>query len=38
VLTNSPLTWSPSTADKVVNSNDSTSVDWGIVNKKANQM
>ncbi len=35
VLNNSPLTWSPSTADKVVNPNDTVSVDWGIVNKKA---
>jgi hypothetical protein len=32
---NSPLTWSPSTADKIVNPNDTISVDWGIVNKKA---
>ena len=38
VLNNSPLTWSPSTADKVVNSNDTVSVDWGIVNKKQKQM
>ncbi len=35
VLNNSPLTWSPSTADKVVNPNDTVSVDWGIINKKA---
>jgi hypothetical protein len=35
VLTNLPLTWSPSTADKIVNPNDTVSVDWGIVNKKA---
>jgi hypothetical protein len=35
VLNNSPLTWSPSTADKIVNPNDTISVDWGIVNKKA---
>jgi hypothetical protein len=35
VLNNSPLTWSPSTADKVGNPNDTVSVDWGIVNKKA---
>ncbi len=35
VLNNSPLAWSPSTADKIVNPNDTISVDWGIVNKKA---
>jgi hypothetical protein len=35
ILNNSPLTWSPSTADKFVNPNDIVSVDWGIVNKKA---
>ena len=32
------FTWSPSTADKVVNSNDTVSVDWGIVNKRQKQM
>jgi hypothetical protein len=35
VLNNSPLTGSPSTADKVVNSNDTVSVDWRTANKKA---
>ncbi len=34
-ITNSPVTWRPSTAEKRVNPNDTISVDWGIVNKKA---
>jgi hypothetical protein len=32
---NSPLSWSPSTADKIVSPNHTISVDWGIINKKA---
>ena len=32
---NSPLTWTPSTADKVVSPNHTVSVDWGIINKKS---
>jgi len=32
---NSPLSWSPSTADKIVSPNHTISVDWEIINKKA---
>ncbi len=34
LLTNSPLSWTPSTADKFVNPNHTISVDWGIINKR----
>ncbi len=34
LLTNSPLSWTPSTADKFVKSNHTVSVDWGIINKR----
>ena len=34
LLTNSPLSWTPSTADKFVNPNHTVSVDWGIINKR----
>jgi hypothetical protein len=34
-VTNSPLSWTPSTADKIVNPNDKISLDWGIINKRA---
>ncbi len=34
-VTNSPLSWTPSTADKLVNPNDRISLDWGIIHKRA---
>ena len=34
LLTNCPLSWTPSTADKFVNPNHTVSVDWGIINKR----
>jgi hypothetical protein len=34
LLTNSPLSWTPSTADKFVNPIHTVSVDWGIINKR----
>ncbi len=34
LLTNSPLSWTPSTADKCVNPNHTVSVDWGIITKR----
>ena len=34
LLTNSPLSWTPSTADKFVNPNHTVSIDWGIINKR----
>ena len=35
LVTNAPLSWTPSTADKIVNPNLTVSLDWGIVNKKS---
>jgi hypothetical protein len=32
---NAPLSWTPSTEHKLVNHNETISVDWGIINKKA---
>ena len=34
LLTNAPLSWTPSTSNKFVNPNHTVSVDWGIVNKR----
>ena len=34
-VTNSPLSWTPSTANKVVNPNGRVSLDWGIINKRS---
>jgi hypothetical protein len=32
---NAPLSWTPSTANKLVTHNETISIDWGIINKKA---
>ncbi len=32
---NAPLSWTPSTENKLVNHNETVSFDWGIINKKA---
>ena len=34
LITNAPLSWTPSTADKAVNPNHTVSLDWGIVHKR----
>jgi hypothetical protein len=34
LVTNAPLSWTPSTSNKFVNPNHTVSVDWGIVNKR----
>ena len=34
LVTNAPLSWTPSTSTKFVNPNHTVSVDWGIVNKR----
>ncbi len=34
LITNAPLSWTPSTADKAVNPNHTVSLDWDIVNKR----
>jgi hypothetical protein len=34
-IINAPLSWTPSTEHKLVNHNETVSLDWGIINKKA---